>query len=70
MKKRMIKIFLLLLSITLVASALLDGHKNPFDFANIYACYSLYGFLVCVLMIVVAVLIGMLIKRDDSYYDG
>ena len=70
MKKRMIKIFLLLLGITLAASAVLDAHKNPFDYANIYAFYALYGFLVCVLMIVIAILIGIFIKRDDSYYDS
>jgi MFS family permease len=70
MKKRMIIFFLFLLGITLAASAILDVHNNPFSFANMYAFYALYGFLLCVLMIVVATLIGMFIKRDDSYYDG
>jgi len=69
MKKRMIIFFLFLLAITLAASAILDADNNPFAFANMYAFYALYGFLLCVLMIVVATLIGMFIKRDDSYYD-
>ena len=44
-----------------------NGH---FEIEQSFAFGAWFGFLTCVLMIVVAKLLGFLIKRPDSYYES
>jgi hypothetical protein len=40
-----------------------------FAIEQLFGFHALYGFLSCAALIVVARLIGLLIKRDERYYD-
>ena len=60
-------IVILLLSILLQFFFPIHGHfviEESFGFA------AWFGFITCVLMIVLAKLLGLLIKRPDNYYDS
>lgn len=60
--------FLLTLALTVVIGALLDLHPH-FTIEGWFGFYAAYGFLTCLLMIVVAKGLGLLLKRPDIYYD-
>ena len=53
-------IFLLVLTLTVLASLWLDGS---------FAFYAWYGFLTCIGMVLVAKLLSRLLRRKDNYYD-
>lgn len=40
-----------------------------FAIEQAFGFYALYGFFSCAALIVLAKLIGLLIKRDERYYD-
>ncbi|MGH8667679.1 MAG: hypothetical protein ACREUN_06670 [Burkholderiales bacterium] len=40
-----------------------------FEIEQIFGFYAVYGFLACAALIVVAKVVGVLLKRPDSYYD-
>lgn len=60
--------FLLTLALTVVIGALVDLHPH-FEIETWFGFYAAFGFISCVLMIVVAKLLALLLKRPDSYYD-
>ncbi|MEN8195614.1 MAG: hypothetical protein ABFS30_03750 [Pseudomonadota bacterium] len=56
----------------LAAVALLDFSIHPhaeFGIEGTLFFYSWYGFATCVCMVVVSKLLGIFLKRNDSYYD-
>lgn len=57
------------LLLSLGAEFLVEDH-SPFGLAGGVSFYAWFGFLACVALILVAKLLALLIKRDDSYYDG
>lgn len=56
--------------VALVAAGFLVTVHPIFEFDGMPGFYAAYGFLACVLLVIVAKLLGMLIKRPDDYYDG
>lgn len=60
--------FLLTLALTVIIGLLLDLHPH-FAIERWPGFYAIYGFITCLLMIVVAKGLGLLLKRPDSYYD-
>jgi membrane protease YdiL (CAAX protease family) len=60
--------FLLTLVLTVVAGALVDLHPH-FPIEGWFGFYAGYGFVTCLLMIIVAKGLGLLLKRPDNYYD-
>ncbi len=43
--------------------------KGHFDFDSSFGFNAWYGFLCCAAMIIVAKLLGFILKRPDTYYD-
>ncbi len=58
----------IVLVLTLLAQIFVPIH-GEFAVAEIFGFFALYGFATCVLMVVVAKLLGFLVKRPDDYYD-
>lgn len=56
------------LALTLVAQAFVHLHAW-FDIDGWFGFYAGFGFLSCVAMVLVAKLLGLLLKRTDTYYD-
>lgn len=59
--------FVVVLSITVVAEFFVSLHPH-FDVENFPAFNALYGFLTCILMIIVAKGLAIFLKRPDTYY--
>lgn len=66
-KLRMAGIVALLLSV--IAELLIVLHPY-FAIADIFAFHAVFGFISCVLLVLIAWLLGILIKRRNDYYDS
>ncbi len=67
--KRLWRGFLIVLVLTVVAELVVSLHPH-FEIESVPGFNALYGFLSCAAMIVVAKLLGYLIKRRDTYYEA
>ncbi len=56
------------LILVVLAELLLDRHGH-FGIDGWFGFQAVYGFLTCVGMVVLAKLLGLLLKRRDDYYD-
>ncbi len=65
--KRLWRGFLVVLALTVLAGAWIDLHPH-FDTEHWFGFYAAYGFITCLLMIVVAKLLGSILKRPDAFY--
>lgn len=65
--KRLWRGFLVVLVLTVAAGFFTDLHPH-FEIEKWPGFNAAYGFLSCLLMIVVAKLVGILLKRPDTYY--
>lgn len=65
--KRLWRGFLALLAVVVAAELLITLHPH-FAIDALPAFHAVYGFLACAVMIVVARLLGLLLKRPDAYY--
>ncbi len=61
-------LFIVVLVITVVIGLIVESHGH-FHLDGSFAFYAWYGFATCIIMIVVAKLLGRLLHRKDSYYD-
>lgn len=57
-----------ILALTVIAEAFVDLHPH-FPIEGIFGFNAWYGLLVCVAMVLGAKVLGILLKRTDSYYD-
>ena len=62
-------VFVAILAVIAVGDLLVHGHPY-FGIDGTFAFYSWYGFLTCVGMILFAKMLGVFLKREDTYYDG
>ena len=60
--------FGVLLAILVAIGAMIDTHPH-FAAEEIFAFNAWYGFGSCVVMVVVAKLLGFVLKRKDTYYE-
>ena len=60
-------IFGTILALTVIAQAFIHVH-GYFAVDGWFGFYALFGFLTCVGMVVVAKLLGVVLKRPDDYY--
>ena len=60
--------FAAILAALVVAGVFVRGYAY-FTIDGIFAFNAWYGFLTCVAMVVAAKVLGVFIKRQDSYYD-
>lgn len=61
-------IFSIILALTVIAELFIDVHGH-FEIEHVFAFNAWYGFLSCAAIIAVAKLLGIFIKRKDTYYD-
>ena len=59
--------FLVVLLLTVLAEFLVPMHPH-FAVESIFGFNAWYGFLVCALMIVVAKVLALVLKRPDTFY--
>lgn len=60
--------FGIILLLTLVAQFFIGIH-DYFTADGVFGFYAFFGFFSCVAMVVVAKLLGLLLKRPDTFYD-
>ncbi|MBZ4671867.1 MAG: hypothetical protein JG762_97 [Deferribacteraceae bacterium] len=72
-KKENIEKLKIIFYIVLVVLVLLDlvVHKHPhYAWENFFGSYAIYGFMACVVIVVVSKLLGKLfLQRPEDYYD-
>ncbi len=61
------RLFLAVLAATVLAELVITLHPH-FEVDALFGFHAAYGFLACAAMIVVAKLLGAILKRPDSYY--
>lgn len=61
-------IFIAILLTTLVAGFFVHQHES-FGFEDSFGFFAWYGFITCVGMVIFAKLLGLVLKRPESYYD-
>ncbi len=66
-QRRLWIIFLVVLALTVLAQFIWPVHGH-FAFEALPGIHALYGFVVCALMIGVAKLLALWLKRGDTYY--
>lgn len=59
----------IVLGLTVLLELFLNLHPH-FKIESVFGFYALYGFFACVATVLIAKLLGFLIKRRDDYYDG
>ncbi len=62
-------IFALVLVALILADFAVHGHPN-FGVDGAFGFYAWYGLLTCVAMVLFAKAIGVILKRNDTYYGG
>lgn len=62
-------IFIAVLTGTVIADIVLHKHAY-FAIDGIFGFFAWYGFATCAAFIIVAKLIGVVLKRKDRYYDN
>ena len=60
--------FVAVLAATVGAGFLVDMHPH-FEVEGWPAFFAIFGFIACVAMVLGSKLLGMLLKREDTYYD-
>jgi hypothetical protein len=60
--------FIAILVLTVLAEFFIDPHPH-FAIEDLFAFSAIYGFAACAALILVAKVLGLLLKRPDNYYD-
>lgn len=71
-RPKTIRILWIVLVIVLVLTLIPDFFIHPHAYFGIdgsVGFYAWYGFITCVAMVVLAKLLGIFLKRKDTYYD-
>ena len=66
--RRLWQIFAVVLALTVLAQLAIPV-KGYFGVDSLFAFGALFGFLSCVAMVLFAKALGVLVKRDENYYD-
>lgn len=61
-------VFSVILALTVLAQLFVHVHEY-FSIDGWFGFYAIYGFVSCLGMVVFAKLLGVLLKRPDTYYD-
>lgn len=66
--KKMLRVFYVLCAILVVVDFVVHRHVYH-DWEKIPAFYAIYGFVGCVILVVIAKEMRKVIMRDEDYYD-
>jgi len=55
--------------LAVVLAELLVANEARFDVERLFGFFAWFGFVACVVLIVLAKGVGVLLKRPDTYYD-
>lgn len=67
--RRLIFVSIAVLAVVALLDFVIEPHPE-FGLDGTVFFYSWYGFATCVGMVVFAKLLGIFLKREDTYYDG
>ena len=67
--KKILALGIAILIITVLAETLIALHPY-FAIADFFSFNAAYGFISCVLLVILAKLLGRFIKRREDYYDS
>ncbi len=62
------RVFIAILAVTVLGDLVVHGHP-VFGVDTTFGFYAWYGLVTCVAMIVLAKVLGVFLKRGDTYYD-
>ncbi len=62
------RVFIGILALTILSEFLIHKHEH-FGIDGSFGFHGWYGFITCVAMVLVAKLLGYVLKRKDDYYD-
>jgi len=65
--RRLWQVFIVILALTLLAQFVIDVHPH-FEVERLFGAYAISGFAACAALILIARVIGLLLKRPDDYY--
>jgi len=65
--RKLWRAFVAVLGLLVVAEFVMDLHPR-FGIERVFAFYAWFGFLACAVMIALAKLLGVVLKRPDDYY--
>ncbi len=64
-----LRVFLAVCALSLVAEGVLERHStHPLD--GLFGFYAIYGFVACVILVLIAKWMRKLLMRAEDYYDG
>jgi hypothetical protein len=66
--RRLWAAFIAVLAATVLAGAVVHGHAT-FGIEGTFGFFAWFGFATCVVMVVGAKILGIFLKREDTYYD-
>jgi UPF0716 family protein affecting phage T7 exclusion len=69
-KIRMLWIVFISILIILLISDLFIHRHSYFEIDGLFAFPSIFGFLSCILLVVISKIIGIFLKRSEDYYDN
>lgn len=61
-------VFSVILALTVIAQGFVHVHEY-FTFDGWFGFYAIFGFVSCLGMVIFAKLLGLFLKRPDTYYD-
>ncbi len=68
-RRRLVRLLIAVSAVLLVLDAVLDRHtSHPWD--GVFGFYPLYGFVACVVLVLLATQMRVLLGRDEDYYQG
>jgi len=67
--KKLWRIFIAILALTIAAEFLVE-HEPQFGIDGVFGFNAWFGLLACAGLIALAKLLGVLLKRPDTYYEG
>ena len=68
-RKNIIFWIFIIISFTPYLYLFYDFKKVKFSVDNLVGFYPIYGFLACVGLIIFAKLLGLVLKKDEDFYD-
>lgn len=66
--KKIVRALFVVCGLLFVADAFYEKHSH-FEAENIFGFYAIYGFVMCVALVLAAKVLRIFLMRDEDYYD-